>query len=565
MEMVLNRADYLQVGVTSPKTMKLLPASKHKATQKVVIGDHDGVVMCFGMKKGEAVAVFKTLPGQKIARLELGGVLNTPQERIFIAAGSEIRGFTKRGKQFLSFETNLTESIKAMHISGSDLFLSASYIYNHYCDCKDQHYYLCGDKINDVICLPVERSPRIIPILACQDRVLRVLQMLSESVTSIQGGCVGKDGYDEIVVSTYSGWVTGLTTEPIHKESGPGEELKINQEMQNKISSLRRELEHLQYKVLQERENYQQCSQSSKAKSAVPSFSINDKFTLNKDDASYSLILEVQTAIDNVLIQSDVPIDLLDVDKNSAVVSFSSCDSESNDNFLLATYRCQANTTRLELKIRSIEGQYGTLQAYVTPRIQPKTCQVRQYHIKPLSLHQRTHFIDHDRPMNTLTLTGQFSFAEVHSWVVFCLPEVPEKPPAGECVTFYFQNTFLDTQLESIYRKGEGVFKSDNISTISILKDVLSKEATKRKINLNITYEINEVSVKHTLKLIHPKLEYQLLLAKKVQLIDALKELQVHEGNTDFLIPEYRSILEEADHLQEEYKKQPAHLERLYG
>lgn len=29
--------------------------------------------------------------------------------------------------------------------------------------------------------------------------------MLSESVTSIQGGCVGKEGYDEIVVSTYSG------------------------------------------------------------------------------------------------------------------------------------------------------------------------------------------------------------------------------------------------------------------------------------------------------------------------------------------------------------------------
>uniref|UniRef100_A0A8C6QHG3 Bardet-Biedl syndrome 7 n=2 Tax=Nannospalax galili TaxID=1026970 RepID=A0A8C6QHG3_NANGA len=91
MDLTLSRADYLQV----------------------VVGDQDGVVMCFGMKKGEAAAVFKTLPGQKIARLELGGVLNTPQEKIFIAAGSEIRGFTKRGKQFLSFETNLTESIKA--------------------------------------------------------------------------------------------------------------------------------------------------------------------------------------------------------------------------------------------------------------------------------------------------------------------------------------------------------------------------------------------------------------------------------------------------------------------
>ncbi|XP_042652742.1 Bardet-Biedl syndrome 7 protein [Tyto alba] len=672
MELSLARVDYLQVAVTAQKTMRLLPASGRKATQKVVVGDQDGVITCFGIKKGEAVPVFKTLPGQKIARLELGGALNTPQEKIFVATGSEVRGFTKRGKQFLSFETNLTENIKAMHISGADLFLCASYIYNHYCDCKDQHYYLSGDKINDVLCLPVDKVKCITPVLACQDRVLRVLQgsdllyevevpgpptvialnngnggdsgeeivygtsdgklgvtqitgskpipkweignekkrggilcidsfdilgdgvkellvgrddgvleiysfesaddpvlrydhALSESIASIQGGCVGKDGYDEILASTYSGWLTGLTTEPVHREGGSGEELKLSQEMQSKISSLRNELEHLQIKVLQEREKYQQSSQSSTAVSSVPAFSVNDKFTLNKDDASYSLILEVQTAIDNVLVQSDVPIDLLDVEKNSAVVSFSSCDSEPNSNFLLATYRCQANTTRLELKVRSIEGQYGTLQAYITPRIQPKTCQVHQYQIKPLSLHQRTHSIDHDRPMNTLTLKGQFSFAEIHSWVVFCLPEVPEKTPAGESITFYFQNTFLGTQLESTYRKGEGCFKSDNISTISILKDVLSKEATKRKINLNISYDINEESVRHTLKLIHPKLEYQQLLAKKVHLIDALRELQVHEGNVDFLLPKYRSILEEADQLLEEYKRQPAHLERLYG
>lgn len=48
--------------------------------------------------------------------------------------------------------------------------------------------------------------------------------------------------------------------------------------------------------------------------------------TLNRSDASYLLSLEVQTAIDNVLLQSDVPIDLLDVEKNSAVVSYSTCD-----------------------------------------------------------------------------------------------------------------------------------------------------------------------------------------------------------------------------------------------
>lgn len=35
--------------------------------------------------------------------------------------------------------------------------------------------------------------------------------------------------------------------------------------------------------------------------------------------------------------------------------------------------------------------------------------------------------------------------------------------------------------------------------------------------------DINDDSVNHTLKMIHPKLEYQLVLARKVQLIDALK------------------------------------------
>lgn len=62
-------------------------------------------------------------------------------------------------------------------------------------------------------------------------------------------------------------------------------------------------MEQLQIKVLQEQDKYQQSSQSSTALSSVPAFSVNDKFTLNKDDASYSLILEVQTAIDNVLVQ----------------------------------------------------------------------------------------------------------------------------------------------------------------------------------------------------------------------------------------------------------------------
>ena len=62
---------------------------------------------------------------------------------------------------------------------------------------------------------------------------------------------------------------------------------------------------------------------------------------------------------------------------------------------------------------------------------------------------------------------------------------------------------------------------------------MLTKEATKRKINLNITYELKDDSIPLTLQRIHPKLEYQLLLAKKVQLIDALKVYSMKQKHCD--------------------------------
>ena len=153
---------------------------------------------------------------------------------------------------------------------------------------------------------------------------------------------------------------------------------------------------------------------------------------------------------------------------------------------MLCTYRCQANTTRIDIKIRTIEGQYGLLQAYVISRIQPKNCLVKQFIIKPLSLHQRAHMIDDKRPINKLKLTGSFSLAEMHSWLHYCIPELPEKPPADNESTFYFVNTFLGTQLEIIYKQNEATFKSENVSTISILKDVISKKATDKKCVINI-------------------------------------------------------------------------------
>ena len=69
----------------------------------------------------------------------------------------------------------------------------------------------------------------------------------------------------------------------------------------------------------------------------------------------------------------------------------------------------------------------------------------------------------------------------------------------------------------------------------------------------------------HAVKLLYPKLEHQLLLAKQVALIEPLKDLAAHEEDTSFFAPEYAYILNNSETLLAEFKRQPAKLERLYG
>lgn len=63
------------------------------------------------MKKGELQLSFKSLPGLKINKLVLGG---SGYDKIYIALGNTVKGYTKKGKLFLEFDTNLIDSISAL-------------------------------------------------------------------------------------------------------------------------------------------------------------------------------------------------------------------------------------------------------------------------------------------------------------------------------------------------------------------------------------------------------------------------------------------------------------------
>lgn len=74
----------------------------------------------------------------------------------------------------------------------------------------------------------------------------------------------------------------------------------------------------------------------------------------------------------------------------------------------------------------------------------------------------------------------------MHSWIGNCLPEVPERIDSNDENVLIFKNVFVETFLVCKYSKGKAEFRSDNISTISIIKDFVTKEATTRHIKIEL-------------------------------------------------------------------------------
>ncbi|PNH08710.1 Bardet-Biedl syndrome 7 protein [Tetrabaena socialis] len=154
MELELFRQDLIQTSTCASGTLAVLPRDEEKKTQKVAAGDLSGVVQCFSVKKGEFTVAFKTLP----------------------AAANKIKGVNKKGKEFFKFNTQLTETIRRVDISEKNIWSAGEYVHNHFIEGRDKALYLCPDRINDAEVVPLAGPNDLWPVLACQDRYVRVLR-----------------------------------------------------------------------------------------------------------------------------------------------------------------------------------------------------------------------------------------------------------------------------------------------------------------------------------------------------------------------------------------------------
>ena len=252
----------------------------------------------------------------------------------------------------------------------------------------------------------------------------------------------------------------------------------------------------------------------------------------------------------------------------------------------------------LEWCIRPVEGQYGDVKILVVSskasgittdenskknknnsnnndglkkEARIRTAIELKMNVKPLSLHQIEHTsstVD-TSTISTLTITGQFSAERAHSWVYRCVPGV--SPQMSDCTvetSLSFRNTLLGTHLIVEYERGRIKFSSDNVSTLTILNDVVSNDAMETSMKIQMNSDISDNSVRHMMSLLQPMIEEQFNLSRDVHVVQALKEAvgeNTEDGSLSYLDPRLIHLLKHCNELKKELEKSPGRLRMLFG
>ena len=414
---------------------------------------------------------------------------------------------------------------------------------------------------NDVVIAREDGSCEIYSFSDTEQPYLKYVLNFQESIVGVGMGHISKANFKEIMVSLFSGKVAGLIDSSSIDEE-PEDNTAI--ERRKKIEQLEEEKKSLMKKRAKKKAKMEPTAASI----GIVGFKCNSNFSILPKEAAYSLILETQVSIQVILLQSTIGIDLLDIEKIPGQVCFSQPDPQDKTNQFLVTIKLSESWSRVVLKLRASEGLNGSLNWYIIPTEESSKVWKRiEIPILPLSLHEKVSGVPNkdELELSSITLTGNFSQNDILNWIAKWMPDVPKFLESNDTI-LYFRSTFIGTFLIiSIGGDGTCTISSNNLSALTILKGQIMTEASLKSRKIDTTASIVDESIEVNLSLIHPKLEEQYKLAKNVQLIDGLKELQMQEEDLKFLSDEYKEILASADKIKNEFKNQPRKLNFLWG
>ncbi|KAH9598818.1 hypothetical protein LSM04_001933 [Trypanosoma melophagium] len=180
-EIHLIRKEVTSVASNSSRCMVVYPLGK-KSRQRVGIGEKTGAVTVFSIGKTmERVVAFETPPQNRPV-----SCATIYEDQIFFVHGSVLDAYSRKGKLFFSFDTNVTEVIHTVFVSTPFIITCGSFMVTGFREAKELGFYMAPDRINAMVAfvstsaLTVKREERAFAdccyILGCNDRTIRLLR-----------------------------------------------------------------------------------------------------------------------------------------------------------------------------------------------------------------------------------------------------------------------------------------------------------------------------------------------------------------------------------------------------
>lgn len=75
----------------------------------------------------------------------------------------------------------------------------------------------------------------------------------------------------------------------------------------------------------------------------------------------------------------------------------------------------------------------------------------------------------------------------------------------------------------SQYKRGELVLKSDNLSSLAILREFITKEATLQKTRIQLSFKLDAGSISHSVNNLWPRVKQHMEHSRETLLLEALQ------------------------------------------
>ncbi|EKF33087.1 hypothetical protein MOQ_003054 [Trypanosoma cruzi marinkellei] len=677
-EIELVRREVTTVASRSPRCMVVYPLGK-KSRQRIGVADKNGIMSVFSLRKAmERVAVFETPPQNRPV-----SCATIYEDQLFFVHGSTLEAYSRKGRRFFSFDTNVTDVIHTLFVSTPFIICCGNFMATGFREASELGFYMAPDSINAMAVFAVSSVANLEErsfddyrcILGCNDRTIRMLRshksiddirceapvtslcvsdgtrrvyygtsagslgcldirsgdsFLSRlfscvpddhqaSVTALAVYDINMDEREELLVGRQDGSVqvfyvyaeegadsghpvcmwsgntdesvlsmaAGFITDPrrpgvlVHSFSGRITTFTLKEEEHaapKEIEAVDTVLECTDAQINEAREEIEGLKQAIEARTrelaaysgvtkgdtpllAVSStFKTKVKLSQQKDSPALRLIVEVDTPLDCVVLQSELQLHFLERESAEVIVQEEIPRNNPLTKTIAIVRPLETRNYSCSVAFWLEDGQWGLLKVTALAAPAPRTAQVKMVQLRPLPLYARVGKVDKavtegNAPpvLSTMEVRGNFSARDMHSWIFRLLPGTPEMYQE-KMSTLSYEDTFFHNPLEVKYGDGSALFTTELLQVLMVTERFIRYCASERSLEVSFSVGIHSEAVRYNLSRIVPRIAACNKGLTSFRLLEALQELQGGQQTDIVCFPkEYQRILSQADEAKKEH------------